>query len=156
MLVKLNTKDANVADRTAKTMEKKLGSRFARYFRDEPEDKTTLCSSAEAMKASLEVMENRFAGNTTLAVVMTNAAFDKARLCKIAGMAQDGYARSIHPVHTSADGDRIYAVSAGDVKADMDVIGTLAAEIVSEAILRAVQCAGTAYGYPCLSDLRKL
>ncbi len=120
------------------------------------EDKTALCSSAEAMKASLEVVENRFAGNTTLAVVMTNAAFDKARLCKIAGMAQDGYARSIHPVHTSADGDSIYAVSAGDVKADMDVIGTLAAEIVSEAILRAVQCAGTAYGYPCLSDLRKL
>ena len=42
MLVKLNTKDANVADRTAKTMEKKLGARFARYFREEPEDKTTL------------------------------------------------------------------------------------------------------------------
>ena len=42
MLVKLNTKDANVTERSAKSMEKKLQSRFLRYFKDEPEDKTTL------------------------------------------------------------------------------------------------------------------
>ena len=42
MLVKLNTKDANVTERSAKNMEKKLQSRFLRYFKDEPEDKTTL------------------------------------------------------------------------------------------------------------------
>ena len=119
------------------------------------EDKTALRSTSEHMKGSLEVVENRFVGNTTLAVVVTNAAFQKAQLCKIAGMAQDGYARSIRPVHTSADGDSIYAVSVGNVAADQDVIGILAAEVVSEAILRAAEKAESAYGYPSAAELRK-
>ena len=119
------------------------------------EDKTALRSTSEHMKGSLEVVENRFVGNTTLAVVVTNAAFGKAQLCKIAGMAQDGYARSIRPVHTSADGDSIYAVSVGNVAADQDVIGILAAEVVSEAILRAAEKAESAYGYPSAAELRK-
>lgn len=116
-------------------------------------DGSGLCSTAAYMKQSIKVVENRFVGNTTLAVVITNGDFDKAQLCKIAGMAQDGYARSIHPVHTSADGDSIYAVSVGNVKADRDLTGVLASEVVSEAIIRAVQSAETAYGYPCAKDL---
>ena len=92
-------------------------------------------------------------GNTTLAVVITNACFDKARLCKIAGMAHDGYARSIRPVHTSMDGDSIYAVSVGDVKVSMDMAGSLAAAAVSEAILRAVWSAEGAYSLPGACDL---
>ena len=119
------------------------------------EDRTALRSTSEYMKSSLEVVENRFVGNTTLAVVITNAAFQKAQLCKIAGMAQDGYARSICPVHTSADGDSIYAVSVGSVAADQDVVGILAAEVVSEAILRAVEKAESAYGYPSAAELRQ-
>ena len=118
------------------------------------EDRTALRSTAEAMKASYQVVENRFVGNTTLAAVITNAYFEKAQLCKIAGMAQDGYARSIHPVHTSADGDTVYAVSVGNVKADRDLIGTLAAELVSEAIRRAVLNAESAYGFPSASSLQ--
>jgi L-aminopeptidase/D-esterase-like protein len=105
------------------------------------------------MEESIAVVENKFVGNTTLAVVMTNAAFDKARLCKIAGMAHDGYARSIRPVHTSADGDSIYAVSLGAVAADQDLVGTLAAEVVSRAIERAVYSAESAYGFPSAKEL---
>ena len=86
-------------------------------------------------------------------MVFTNAAFDKAQLCKIAGMAQDGFARSVRPVHTGADGDSIYAVSVGEVAADQDLVGTLAAEVVSEAIIRAVMSAEGAYGYPSARDL---
>ncbi len=112
------------------------------------EDKTALRSTNEYMRASIAAVDNKFTGNTTLAVVMTNASFDKAQLCKIAGMAHDGYARSINPVHTSADGDSIYAVSVGDVSADQDLTGALAAEVVSEAIKRAVWSAESAYGYP--------
>ena len=112
-----------------------------------------LCSTAETMKASLQVRENKFTGNTTLAVVVTNAEFAKPQLCKIAGMAHDGYARSIHPVHTTADGDSIYALSVGHIQADQDLVGTLAAEAVSEAILRAVQSAESAYGFPAARDL---
>ncbi len=119
------------------------------------EDKSALRSTAEFMKSSIQVVENKFAGNTTLGVVITNAAFSKPQLCKIAGMAHDGYARSIHPVHTSADGDSIYAVSVGDVQADQDLVGTLAAEVISEAITRAVQSAESAYGFPSASDLHR-
>lgn len=118
------------------------------------EDRRALRSTIDYMKGTIEVVENKFVGNTTLAVVITNAAFDKARLCKIAGMAHDGYARSINPVHTSADGDSIYAVSVGDVKADQDLIGALSAEVVSEAIIRAVESAEGAYGLPCAADLK--
>ena len=91
--------------------------------------------------------------NTTISIVLTNASFRKAELSKIAGMAHDGYARSIHPVHTSMDGDSIYAVSVGDVQADQDLVGTLAAEVISEAILRAVTSAESAYGIHAVRDL---
>lgn len=36
-----------------------------------------------------EVMDNKFVGNTTIAVFFTNARFDKTKLGKIAGMAHD-------------------------------------------------------------------
>ena len=117
------------------------------------EEKTALCSTSDVMKASLDVVENRFVGNTTLGVVITNAHFEKSQLCKIAGMAHDGFARSIRPVHTSADGDSIYAVSTGDVAVDQDVAGILAAEVISEAIRRAVYSAESAYGYPSATEL---
>ena len=61
--------------------------------------------------------------------------------------------RSIRPVHTSFDGDTVYAVSAGDLKADQEVVGTLAAEVISEAIIRAVTSAESAYGFPAARDL---
>ena len=117
------------------------------------EDRRSLRSTAAQMKTSIESVNNRFTGNTTLAVVITNGVFNKTQLCKIAGMAQDGVARAIHPVHTSADGDSVYAVSVGAVEADQDLTGTLAAEVVSEAILRAVIHAESAYGYPSVAEL---
>lgn len=128
----------------------KTGKQVAGFL---TEDRTALRSTAEYMKGSLESVNNRFAGNTTLAVVITNASFDKSQLCKIAGMAQNGYARAIHPVHTSADGDTVFAVSVGTVCADQDLVGTLAAEVVSEAILRAVNSAESAYGFPSASEI---
>lgn len=117
------------------------------------EDRKSFLDSEEEMFKMTEVVENKFTGNTTIAVVFTNAKFDKTRLCKIAGMAHDGYARSIRPVHTTADGDSIYAVSLGQVEADQDLVGTLSARVVSEAILRAVDSADSAYGYPCAREL---
>ncbi|MBR3231214.1 MAG: P1 family peptidase, partial [Lachnospiraceae bacterium] len=80
------------------------------------EDKKEFRSTEELMMQSVRKIENKFTGNTTLGVVLTNGYFEKAQLCKIAGMAHDGYARSIRPVHTSVDGDSIYAISAGDLE----------------------------------------
>ena len=110
-------------------------------------------STEEELARRITKIENRFANNTTLGIVLTNASFGKAQLCKIAGMAQDGFARSIRPVHTTADGDSIYAVSLGDLEADQDLVGALGAEVMSEAIKRAVYAAESAYGFPAAGDL---
>ena len=120
------------------------------------EDKKAFRRTEDLMYANTEVIENKFTGNTTLGIIITNAGFDKSSLCKIAGMAHDGYARSIRPVHTTADGDSIYAVSAGSISADQDLVGTLAAEVMSEAVIRAVKNAERAYGYPAAQDFAAL
>lgn len=114
--------------------------------------KTFLCTEDEVYK-SYEVVKNKFVGNTTIGAVITNGKFQKTQLGKIAGMTHNGYARSIRPVHTTADGDSIYALSVGEVEADQDMVGTLAAQVMSEAILRAVTSAKTAYGFPAVEDL---
>lgn len=122
------------------------------------EDRRSFRRTEDLMYADTRTVENIFTGNTTIGVVITNADFQKASLCKIAGMAQDGYARSIRPVHTTADGDSIYAVSVRDaegkkVSADQDLVGTLAAEVMSEAITAAVKSARSAYGLPAWEDI---
>lgn len=110
------------------------------------QEKTGLSSTLEEMFSEVTLAENLFAGNTTLGVVVTNAKFQKTQLCKIAGMTHNGYARAIRPVHTTADGDSIYALSLGDVRGDLNVVGALAAKAMEQAILRAVQAAKSAYG----------
>ena len=117
------------------------------------EDKSAFANSPQEMAKSMEVIKNRFAQNTTLGVIITNARFHKGSLCKIAGLGHDGYARSIRPVHTSLDGDSIYALSVGNVIADREVVGTLSAEVISEAIIRAVQSAESAYGFPSAAEI---
>lgn len=79
-----------------------------------------------------------FTGNTTIGAVITNGAFSKAEMSKIASMTRCAYARCINPVGTMADGDSIYAASVGTVPADINMVGTLAAEVMAEAIQRAV------------------
>jgi len=93
--------------------------------------------------------------NSTIGVVATNVAFDKVQLTKIAQMAHDGFARTINPVHTLADGDTIFAVSTGaiQVKANHGAIGALAADAMAEAVLRAVRSARGLPGLPAWSDV---
>lgn len=117
------------------------------------EDQKTFLSTEETVFAGYEVVENKFVGNTTIGVILTNAKFSKSSLCKIAGMAHDGYARAIRPVHTTSDGDSIYAVSLGELAADQDVVGALASQVMAEAILRGVRAAQSAYGYPAARDI---
>lgn len=82
-------------------------------------------------------------GNTTIAAVFTNGRFSPTELKKIANMAAAGMARSIRPVFTMADGDTIYALSIrGDrVQADINVTGSLAADMIGLAIKDAVESA---------------
>lgn len=117
------------------------------------ENKTGFRSTTEEMYKKYDVVENKFTGNTTIGIIITNARFDKTKLNKIASMSHNGYARAIHPVHTSADGDSIFAMSVGNVDADMDMVGTLASDVMATAILRAVNLSDSAYGYIAAKDL---
>jgi L-aminopeptidase/D-esterase-like protein len=88
--------------------------------------------------------------NTTLAVVATNARLSKVEATKLAQFAGLGTARAIYPVNTMMDGDITFALSLGDHPADINVLGSAAAEAVVEAILRAVRLAKTLGGIPGL------
>jgi L-aminopeptidase/D-esterase-like protein len=95
------------------------------------------------------------AGNTIIGVVATNAALSKEEANKVAQMAQDGLARAVRPAHTMVDGDTIFSLSTGDRVADVTLLGAFAAEVVAQAILRAVLAATPAGGLPAARDLRR-
>jgi L-aminopeptidase/D-esterase-like protein len=95
--------------------------------------------------------------NTTIGVVATNATLTKAEATKVAEMAQDGLARTIYPAHTVRDGDTVFSLATGfwDGTADVTVVGALAADVMAEAILRAVRLAEGLPGIPSVSDLAR-
>lgn len=112
-----------------------------------------LSSTVEELMDDVSHAANLFSGNTTLGIVVTNCVFRKPELCKIAGMTHNGYARAIRPVHTTADGDSIYALSVGDVPGDVNLVGTMAAYAMERAIVRAAAAAESAYGFKACRDL---
>ena len=79
--------------------------------------------------------------NTTLAVVITDAALTPATAKRIAITSHDGFARALYPVHTPADGDLVFVTSTGQKPLNdeslMD-IGIHAANVVARAIARGV------------------
>lgn len=89
--------------------------------------------------------------NTTLGVVLTNARLTKAQANRLATATHDAYARSIKPVHTSNDGDCIFAMASGDVAAQPDLVAMMACEAMQQAIANAVTFATSAYGIPAIS-----
>jgi L-aminopeptidase/D-esterase-like protein len=89
-------------------------------------------------------------GNTTLAVVATNARLSKVEATKLAQFASLGVARTIYPVNTTHDGDTTFALSLGGLPADINTLGIAAAEAISAAILRAVKLAKGLAGVPGL------
>ena len=117
-------------------------------------EKTGLSNTLDELFQDVTIAGNLFSGNTTLGVIITNAKFHKTQLTKIAGMTHNGYARSIRPVHTNADGDSIYALSVGDVPGDVNVVGAMAARAMEKAIVRAVKAAKSAYGLKSWEDLK--
>lgn len=95
--------------------------------------------------------------NTTIGVVATNAKLTKTEANRVALMADDGYARSIYPSHTTSDGDTIFALATGrwNGTADANAIGALAADVVARAVVRAATEATSAAGVPAARDLRR-
>ena len=118
-----------------------------------PDGRSFASSERALFRTCAERADNLFTGNTTIGAVVTNACFDKSRLKKIAAMAHNGFARTIRPVHTSADGDSIYALSTGSLRANLDAVGTLAAYVMGKAVNRAVLSAKGMAGCPAACDL---
>ncbi len=94
------------------------------------------------------ILEFAQRGNTVIGVVATNAKFSKEEAAKVARMAMNGVARSIRPANTMLDGDTIFSLATGKKKADVNIVGAYAAEMVSAAIVRAVRMAVSTAGLP--------
>jgi L-aminopeptidase/D-esterase-like protein len=86
--------------------------------------------------------------NTVIGVVATNSSLTKNEANKVAQMAQNGLARTIRPTHTMFDGDTIFVMATGKQKADVNLVGSYAAEAVADAIVNAVINAEPAGGLP--------
>lgn len=104
-----------------------------------------------ALPLSLPRTKLRAGEATTIGVVATDAALDKAGCTRLAISAHDGIARAIVPAHTVMDGDLIFAAATGervltDPVADPLMLGHAVAVCVARAIARAVYHATPAEG----------
>jgi len=115
----------------------------------------TRLADARTLLAAPEPILAEDGANTTIGVVATNARLTKAQVGHLARMAQSGLARAIRPAHTPADGDTIFSLSTGSWSGDASLItiGSLAADAMAEAILRAVRAAESVPGYPAARDI---
>jgi L-aminopeptidase/D-esterase-like protein len=91
-------------------------------------------------------------GSTTLGAIVTNARLSKSEVYRVATQAHDGMARAILPVHTTYDGDTIFALSVPRVTANMDLVAVLAEEALADAIRAGVRAATTLAGIPGLAN----
>lgn len=96
-------------------------------------------------------------GATTLAVVATDVALDKAGCARLATMGHDGLARALAPVHTVADGDVVFGMSTATRQApepaELFALHAAAADVVSRAVVHAVLAARSAGGHPAYLEL---
>jgi L-aminopeptidase/D-esterase-like protein len=76
--------------------------------------------------------------NTMLGITATNANFSKTALTKVAQMAHVGVTQVVTPAHTMYDGDTFFALATGEIEADINIVGVVAAELVKKAIKCAV------------------
>jgi L-aminopeptidase/D-esterase-like protein len=91
--------------------------------------------------------------NTVIGVVATNARLTVEQANMVAQMANSGVARTIRPAFTLFDGDTLFALATGQVRADVNIVGAFAAEVVAQAVVRAVRAARSAGGLPSAADL---
>ena len=90
------------------------------------------------------------ASNTVIGIIATNADLNKEEANKLAQMSHNGLALSIRPAHTMFDGDTIFALATGKHKADVNIVGAFAAEVMAQAVINAVTYARPAGGLPAI------
>jgi len=107
---------------------------------------------ARAMAQGAAAGPRPAAGNTTLAVVATNAALTRLELAQVARASGAALARRITPVGTSFDGDVIFAVGAVEGPAAPAIqVEALAVRALEMAIERGVRAAKGRDGVPGLA-----
>jgi L-aminopeptidase/D-esterase-like protein len=118
--------------------------------------------SVEVMKEALRTrgadlrLDDPALRSTTLLVVATNVALEKTALTKVANMANCGASRAIRPYHTTGDGDQLFALSTGRLErhdVPLTTVGSLAADVAAEAVVRGVRMAASAPDWPAVRDL---
>jgi L-aminopeptidase/D-esterase-like protein len=116
-------------------------------------EKQTVANTEQIMIANYNDKQDFFSGNTIIGVVVTNAKLSKPEANKLASMAQNGIGRAVRPAHTTFDGDTIFAMSTGEVEANINTVGMLAAKAVENAILRGVKTAEPIHGFKAFRDI---
>jgi len=121
--------------------------------RDAPEGRR-LVDTTRALREGGGAL-GRFAGpaHTTVGVVATNARLSKPEAAKLAALGLVGFARALSPPHTAFDGDTLFALSVGEIGADLTRLGLAAADAVARAIARGVRAATSLPGLPASHDL---
>lgn len=71
---------------------------------------------------------------TTLILLATDAALGRAELMRVIVRAHDALGVCVRPAHTGYDGDVVFAVSCGDVRAPLEAVGEAAFEATGRAI----------------------
>jgi L-aminopeptidase/D-esterase-like protein len=94
-------------------------------------------------------------GNTTIAVVATNAVLTKAQANRLAAVAHDGIALAVRPAHTLHDGDTVFALATGvlDAPEEFPRLCALAPTVLARAIAAAVRSATGLGGIPSLHEV---
>lgn len=113
-------------------------------------------NTMERLHGELDQTMLGFPSNTTLAVVATDAVLSKEGATKMAQMAHDGLAQAIRPIHTMVDGDTVFALATGQqtkVPVNVSVVGAVAASVLAEAVVRAVNQATLLAAIPAARDL---
>ncbi len=93
--------------------------------------------------------------NTTLGVIATNADLSKKEVQQVAQIAHSGLAKVISPLHTTFDGDLIFAVSLGKKKSDVNTVGLLGEEVLIDSVKRAITKAHGLGVIPAYQDLNR-
>ncbi|WP_406283802.1 P1 family peptidase [Embleya sp. NBC_00896] len=124
---------------------------------------------AAALARAAEAAQDPPSLNTTIGIVATDAVLTRAQAQKVAGVAHDGLARAIRPVHTLYDGDTIFAVSTARVPlpahdhttpygvnaeaAALTLIHAAAADVFARAVVHGVLAAKRGGARPAYQDL---
>jgi len=127
----------------------------------DPETQQAITATRNPLDSSLPPPSAPF-GNTTIAVIATNASLTKTEANKVAQMAHDGMAHVIRPAHTMFDGDTVFALSVGprsNTRPDpataarqVSLLGAAAAATLARAIVKAIRHASDLHGIPAVSS----